>query len=79
MTSQYGVYALYGGLARLYARIRTRTPMHPGTHMHARTHARASMYTHTLRFHDSNGFVNAPQCYVIRTLPMLLDFIHFIF
>jgi hypothetical protein len=25
-----------------------------------------------LRFHDSKGYTNAPQCYVIRTLPISL-------
>ena len=75
--SQYGAYALRAGLARLDARIRMHTPTRPGTNMHARTHARASMHTQTnmqysLLFHSNNGFVNAHQCYVIRTLPVLL-------
>ena len=75
ITSQYGAYALHDGLTRLYAR----TPMRPGTHMHARTKPSASMHTQTnmqylLLFHSNNGFANAPQCYVMRTLPVL--FIH---
>jgi hypothetical protein len=49
-------------------------------HVCARTRPRArvaaSIYTHTnmqylLLFLCNNGFVNAPQCYVIRTLPVL--------
>ena len=45
MTSQYGGYALRAGLARLYARTRMHTLTRPDTHMHVRTHARASMHT----------------------------------
>jgi hypothetical protein len=45
MTSQYGVYALHAGLASLYARMRVHTPSRSGTHIHARTHARASKHT----------------------------------
>jgi hypothetical protein len=41
----------------------------------ARTHARAHTQTHTnmqyiLLFYSNNIFVNEPQCYVIRTLPL---------
>ena len=63
MTSQYGAYALHAGLARLYARMRVHTPTRPGTHMHAQTNISYLLLSH------NNGFVNAPQCYVIRTLP----------
>ena len=51
------------------------------THVHFRTHPPAPTRTHThtqanmqylLLFHDKNGYVNAPQCYIIRTLPVLL-------
>jgi hypothetical protein len=38
MMSQYGIYALRAGLARLYVRMRMHTPTRLGTHMHARTH-----------------------------------------
>jgi hypothetical protein len=70
MTSQYGAYALRAGLARLYARMPMRIP--------TCTHARARMYTQTsiqylLLFHVNNGFVNAPHCYVICILPVLLN------
>jgi hypothetical protein len=37
MTSQYGAYALHGGLTRLQSRTRMHTPTSPGTYMHART------------------------------------------
>jgi hypothetical protein len=37
MTSQYGAYALYAGLARLHALMRMHTPTHRGC-MHARTY-----------------------------------------
>jgi hypothetical protein len=52
-----------------------------GTHAqaHARVPAPPPPHTHTeiyckiiLIFHCYNGFVNAPQCYVIRTLSALL-------
>ena len=45
MTSQYGAYALRAELARLYARMRMHAPTRQGTHMHARTHARAIIHT----------------------------------
>ena len=64
MTLQYGAYALRAGFARVYARMRT--------------HARTSMHTHAnmryfLLLHCNNGCVNAPQCYVLHTLPVLLN------
>jgi hypothetical protein len=64
MTLQYGAYALRAGFARVYARMRT--------------HARTSMHTHAnmryfLLLHSNNDFVNAPQCYVLHTLPVLLN------
>ena len=45
---------------------------HAPGHTHARTHAHLFIYL--LFFHGNNAFVNAPQCYVIRTLPVLLIF-----
>ena len=30
-----------------------------------------SKYVHLLLFHYSNGWTNAPKCYVVRTLPVL--------
>jgi hypothetical protein len=73
MTPQYGAYALHAGLARLYARTRMHTPTRPGAHMHtrARKHARTYQYVTLLLFHSNNDFANTPQCYVIRTLPLL--------
>ena len=47
MTSQYGMYALHAGLARLHARKRMDTPTRPDAHMHARTHARERVHTQT--------------------------------
>jgi hypothetical protein len=76
MTSQHGAYALRAGSARLYERMRMRTPTLPGTQC---THVGQGC-THTnmynlLLFHSNNCFVNAPQCNVIRTLPVLSFFI----
>ena len=42
MASQYGAYTLRAGLARLHALMRMHTPTRPGTHMHARAHARTN-------------------------------------
>jgi hypothetical protein len=52
------------------------------THAQAHASARAPRHTHTHTHteirnpyffsHDDNSFVNAPQYYVIRTLPLLL-------
>jgi hypothetical protein len=63
MTSQHGAYALRGGLARLYARIRMHTPTRPGTHMHARTrkHAHTDQFLIFIAFHDNYSFVKSPQ------------------
>ena len=74
MTSQYGAYALRAGLARLHARTHMHTPTLPGTHMHAlaSTHTETNM-RYLLLFDDNSGHVNATQCYVIRTLPVLLQ------
>jgi hypothetical protein len=70
--SQYGTYALRAGLARLYARMRMHMPTPPGTHMHARTSMHTQPNMLYLSLFDSNSvFANAPQCYVIRTLPVL--------
>jgi hypothetical protein len=73
MTSQYGAYALRAGLARLYARIRMHKPRRSDTHMHAHTrkHAHTDQYVILIAFPQQNDLVNAPQYYVIRTLPML--------
>jgi hypothetical protein len=44
--------------AQVHSRVRTNT--------HTHTHMR-----YLLLFHGNNGFVNAPQCYVIRALSVL--------
>ena len=80
MTIQYGACALHAGLPRLHSRTHMHTSPHPGTHTHASIRAGACTQTHThthkvcnlLLFHGNNDFENAPQCYVIRTLPVLL-------
>jgi hypothetical protein len=69
MTSQYGAYALRARFARLYARMRMHTPTCPGIQC---THAHSGQYV-ILFFHSNNGFMNAPQCYVIHTLPALFN------
>jgi hypothetical protein len=77
MTSQYGAYALCAGLARdmhvcACTRPRAREP--------TRTHARTSAHTHTdhyvtlIAFPQQQWFMNASQCYVIRTLSLFLMF-----
>ena len=73
MTSQHGAYALRAGLERLYTRMRMHTSTRAGNHTHARTrkHAHTGQYI-ILLFHSYIGFVNASQCYVILTLPVLL-------
>ena len=58
MTSQYGAYALRAGLARLHARMRM--------------HTHIQKYVIIIAFPQHNGFLNAPRCYVIRTLSVLL-------
>jgi hypothetical protein len=63
MTSQHGAYALHAGLARLHAQAHA-----PGC-QHASTHAQTNMY-YLLHFHGNNDR-NAPQSYVMHTLPVL--------
>ena len=64
------------------ARTRTRTRMHTHirtpTHTLTQTHTQSHTHTYTQRsiyysvlFHNNNGFVNAPHCYVLRTLHVL--------
>jgi len=36
------------------------------------TKATNTLNIHLLLFHYNNGCINAPQCYVIRTLPVML-------
>ena len=78
MTSQYAAYALRAGLARLCACMRMHTPTRPGVHVYARTrkHAHTDQY---VIFHSNNGFVSAPQCYDIRTLPILFGSFEYMF
>jgi hypothetical protein len=66
MTSQYGAYALECWISkatRTHARARMQKSTLPGT----RKHAHRDKYVILMVFHD-NGYVNAPQWYVIRTL-----------
>jgi hypothetical protein len=72
LTSQYGACALHAGSARLHALIRMHTPTRPGTNMHSRAH---TSITNTA-FPQQQWFANAPQCYVIRTLPVLFKHKH---
>ena len=53
---------------RSQAHSRARAATHIRVRMHTHTH------THTEIFSvcDDSGFVNAPQCYVTRTVPVLL-------
>ena len=43
--------------------------MHTPTH--TRSHTHTDKHVNLLLFDDDSGFVNAPECYVIRTLPVL--------
>ena len=37
---------------------------------HARTHLLTQKYVTLIAFHGNSGFVNKPQCYFIRILPV---------
>ena len=63
MTSQYGAYALHAALIRLH--VRKHTPASVHTHTHTHTHRNMQ---HLLLYNGNNGFVNASERYVIRTL-----------
>jgi hypothetical protein len=58
--------------------------MHPHPHTHTHTDARMHWHppplpSHTqkyvilIAFHSNSGYVNAPQSYIIHTLPLLLN------
>jgi hypothetical protein len=56
-------------MAALHARyIRLHTRKHASMHLHSHTHKVCDIYC----FSTATGFVNAPQCYVIRILPVFL-------
>ena len=42
-------------------------------HSHTLKHAHTDQYIYISLFHSKSGFVNTPQCYVIRTLPVLME------
>jgi hypothetical protein len=69
--------------AKAWTSSRALIPTHTYTYTHAHVHPHTYTHTHTnvyywLLFHGKSGFANAPQYYVIRTLPLLL-FLHFFF
>jgi hypothetical protein len=57
--------------AQAHSLTREPTPTHIHTSTHAPPPPQRNMQ-YSLLFHGNNGYVNAPQCYVIRTLPVLL-------
>ena len=65
-----------------HTRTRAHTPTHTHAHTLTRTHARASTHKHTLTIcnnlclstTNNNDCTNAPQCYVIPTLPVFFSF-----
>ena len=57
MTSQYGSYVLYAGLAKLHACVRMHIPMCLGTHMHAcNTYCFSTSSSVALQLFVSPGF-----------------------
>jgi hypothetical protein len=66
----------YQGYTRARTSTRPRTRALTHTQAPARAHAHTHTHTHKvcnlLLFHGNNDFENAPQCCVIRTLPVLL-------
>ena len=69
--------ALHAGLVRLHA-CNTPPPSAPlHKHTHTLTHALARTHKGVtlVAFHSNKVFVNAPHCYVTRTLPVLLKII----
>ena len=71
-------------MRRISRATRAHAHAHAHTTAHSHTHTQAVTCTHTrtrtelcntylLLFHGNNGIVNAPQCYVMCTLPVLFD------
>ena len=55
---------------KAHARARAPTPKHVYVWTHTHTHTQK--YVMLIAFPQHSGFANAPQCYVIRTLPVVL-------
>jgi hypothetical protein len=58
-------------LAKAHASARVPTSIHARTH----THALADIHRNIV-FYGNNGFVNAPQCYFLRTFPLFLRILY---
>ena len=56
MTSQYGAYALCPGLARLYARMRVKTPTRSGTNARTHKHVHTDQYVILIAFTQQEWF-----------------------
>jgi hypothetical protein len=60
--------------AQAHARAHAPTSTHP-SHLPPPPQPHACVHTHRyvilIAFHGNSGFVNAPQCYVTHTLPLL--------
>ena len=69
MTSQYGAYALHAGLARLHALCVCTSPR-ARVRICTRSHAQTNKY-YVLLFRGNTRFAKAPECYIIRTVPVL--------
>ena len=78
MTSQYGAYAFHAERAMLHACTSPRAPAQARTR--ARTHTHTHTHTHKcvafIAFPRQKWFATVPQCYVIRTLSVLLYLIN---
>ena len=77
MTSQYGAFALHAGFthSRACTCYRVRSPAYTRTQTWARMYTRTRAhrkYVIVIAFALHQRFANAPHCYVIRTLHVLL-------
>ena len=63
--------ALTPTLRHTHTRARAHTRTHTYTRKHTRPNTQKYVIGYLLLLHCNNGFVNRPQCYVIRTLRVL--------
>ena len=80
VTTQYDAYALHvdnQGCTR--TRMCTHTHTHAHTYLGNHTHTHTDKYAILIAFLRQQWFAKAPQCYVVRTLPVLLTLYVYMF
>ena len=73
IVEECGACALHAGLVKLNARKHTPAHIHPPTHTHTHTHTHSlTTVEYLLLVYSNSAYANASECYVVRTLSVLL-------